>query len=156
MGWHRNVYDIWLKELYEFNPVLYTGSENARQKDAAKEAFLEGRSNLLIMSLRSGVGLDGLQTVCKTVVFGELDWSPQVHEQVIGRLRRDGQEDRVTAIFLVSDGGSDPLMVDLLGLKAEQATAIIDPLRSGVAEAVSDESRIKEMARRFLEKKDKK
>ncbi len=82
-GWHRDVYDIWLERLKEFNPKLYTGSESTKQKDAAKKAFCSGETNLLILSLRSGAGLDGLQARSHTAVFGELDWSPKVHEQCL-------------------------------------------------------------------------
>lgn len=42
----------------------------------------------VIMSLRSGAGVDGLQKHSRVAVFGERDWSPQVHEQCIGRIRR--------------------------------------------------------------------
>jgi hypothetical protein len=73
------------------------------------------------MSLRSGAGLDGLQKRCSTMVFGELDWSPGVHHQCIGRLDREGQEQPVTAMFLVCDDGSDPPMMEVLGLKAAAA-----------------------------------
>lgn len=152
-GWHRDVYDVWLKELAEYKPVLYTGSESAVGKHKSKEDFIKGRSKLMIISLRSGVGLDGLQGVCSTVVFGELDWSPQVHDQVIGRLRRDGQKTQVTAMFLVCDGGSDPPMVDLLGLKRSQNQGVMDPNAEVVA-TVSDDGRIKQMARKFLEMKE--
>ncbi len=77
----------------------------------------------MIISLRSGVGLDGLQHRCCTVVIGELDWSPQVHEQIVGRLERPGQTQQVQAIYLHANGGSDPLIIDMLGLKASQARA---------------------------------
>lgn len=151
-GWHRDVYDIWLKELKEFNPVMYTGSESPAEKERSKQSFIKGDSNLMIISLRSGVGLDGLQARSSIVVFGELDWSPAVHEQVTGRLNRDGQQQQVTAIYLVSDSGSDPLMVDLLGLKSSQAKAIIDPLAS-VQTQHSDDSRIKLLAEQYLKEK---
>lgn len=151
-GWHREVYATWLRELADFKPVMYTGSESATQKDAAVRAFLAGETNLFILSLRSGAGLDGLQHRCSTVVFGELDWSGKVHEQVIGRLDREGQAEQVTAIYLNTDQGSDPPMIELLGLKASQATGITDPGR--VFEAVhSDESRVKALARQFLDRK---
>ena len=52
-----DVYDIWLKELAEFKPVMYTGSERDTQKEKAKEAFVDGKTNLFIISLRSGIGL---------------------------------------------------------------------------------------------------
>jgi hypothetical protein len=149
-GWHRDVYDIWVEELREFRPVMYTGSETAAQKDRAKQAFCDGETDLFIISLRSGSGLDGLQRRCSTIVIGELDWSPQVHEQLIGRLDRPGQAaDQVTAIYLHADGGSDPLVVSLLGLKASQARGIVDPL-SGVQQVYSDESRLKQLAKDYL------
>jgi SNF2 family DNA or RNA helicase len=148
-GWHRDVYDIWNKELAEFGPVMYTGSESPSQKEKSKESFVNGESRVMIISLRSGVGLDGLQKVCNTVVFGELDWSPAVHDQVIGRLHRDGQERSVQAYFCVSEEGSDPSIVSVLGLKSSQASGIIDPF-SSATEVNSDSGRIKEMARQFL------
>lgn len=153
-GWHRSVYDILLSELAEFNPVLYTGSESPAEKEKSKQAFINGETNLMIISLRSGIGLDGLQHKCKTVVFGELDFSPQVHHQVIGRLDREFQKEQVTAIYLVSDYGSDPVIIDLLGLKSSQSHNIIDPLLA-VPNQHSDESRIKLMAQRYLEKNNK-
>lgn len=151
-GWHRDVYDIWLAELTAFNPVLYTGTETAKQKDEAKRAFMAGETNLFIISLRSGSGLDGLQLRCSTVVIGELDWSPHVHTQLIGRVDRPGQTaDEVTAVYLHADGGSDPLIVSLLGLKASQAKGIVDPM-SGVQQVYSDESRIRQLAQAYLER----
>ncbi len=152
LGWHRDVYDIWLKELAEFNPVMFTGTESIAHKEETKRRFISGQSNLLIMSLRSGIGLDGLQERCRYVVFGELDWSPAVHEQATGRVDRDGQKDQVTSIYLVSNGGSDPLLVDLLGIKSSQAAGIIDPL-GAQSKVHSDSSRIKELAEYVLKKR---
>jgi SNF2 family DNA or RNA helicase len=152
VGWHRDVYDIWLKELAEYNPVMYTGSETGTQKDQSKQKFINGETKLFIISLRSGAGLDGLQHVCKDVVFGELDWSPKVHDQVIARADRDGQTEQVTAHFLVSDFGSDPVIINLLGLKASQSHGIVDPLKSVEAQ-YSDESRMKVLAQQYLKGK---
>lgn len=152
MGWHRDVYDIWLKELADFNPVMYTGTESDKQKNDAKDAFLSGKTNLFIMSLRSGAGLDGLQHRCSTVIFGELDWSPKIHEQVVGRLEREGQLEQVTAIYLNSDDGSDPPMVELLGLKASQSVGIIDP-NAALTQRYSDKSRIQALAEQFLKRR---
>jgi SNF2 family DNA or RNA helicase len=86
-----------------------------------------GQSRVLIMSLRSGAGLDGLQDWCSAAVFGELDWSPEVHRQCVGRLARDGQESTVVAYYMVSDDGTDPLMAEVLGIKKQQAEPIRDP-----------------------------
>lgn len=153
IGWHRAVYDIWLKELKDLKPVMFTGSESQAQKNRTKEAFLSDESDLMIMSLRSGAGLDDLQRVCSTVVFGELDWSPLVHHQVIGRLDREGQpEDTVDAFFLHADEGSDPAMIELLGIKASQSKGIMDP-NEGVTTSRSEVGRIQHLAREFLRRR---
>lgn len=151
-GWHREVYEIWLDALKDFNPVMYTGSESPARKEAAKQAFLSGESQLFIMSLRSGAGVDGLQARASTCVFGELDWSPAMHAQCIGRLNREGQAcwpDPVTAIFLVAEDGSDPPMQEVLGLKASQAQGVVDP-GLGVQTVHRDESRVQRLVERYL------
>lgn len=148
-GWHREVYDIWIDALADHRPALYTGSETVTRKAMSARSFVEGDTNLMLISLRSGTGLDGRQRRCSTVVIGELDWSPKVHEQLIGRLDRPGQTEEVTAIYLHSDDGSDPPIMDMLGLKASQARGITDPL-AGVAHVHSDESRLRALAERYL------
>ena len=152
-GWHRDVYDLWLKELADLNPIMYTGSETSKQKDQAKEDFISGKSKILFMSLRSGAGLDGIQHVCSTAVIGELDWSPKIHEQFIGRVDRDGQTKPVMAIYLISEFGSDPVMVNLLGLKSSQSNGIIDP-NLKPQKIHSDKSRMQALAEQFLSKKE--
>lgn len=150
-GWHRDVYDIWLTDLIDYKPVMYTGSETNKQKDEAKRAFINGETNLMIISNRSGVGLDGLQYRCRDVVIGELDWSPQVHKQITGRVNRDGQKEHVTVYFPICDYGSDEAMVEVLGLKSEQAQQIIDP-HLELQQQHTDESRIKILAETYLRK----
>lgn len=152
MGWHRAVYDIWLTELKDLSPAMYTGSESPTQKNAAKDAFVSGKTDLLIMSLRSAAGLDGLQARCSTMVFGELDWSPGIHHQCIERLDREGQTKPVMALFLVAEDGSDPPMMEVLGLKASEAYQVIDPT-GGVQAAHSDRDGLTKLVQRYLGKK---
>lgn len=155
IGWHRDVYEIWLERLADFNPVMYTGSETARQKNEAERRFVEGETSLFIGSLRSGAGLDSLQHRSEVIVFGELDWSPGIHHQWIGRLgrdRTDGKMNNVMAIYLVTEEGSDPPMMEVLGLKASEARAIVDP-GLGVQATHSDQSRLEMLVNRYLRKK---
>lgn len=152
-GWHRAVYDMWMEGLAEHNPVLYTGTESANQKAESLEAFKSGRSKVLIMSLRSGAGVDGLQGFCNTVVFGELDWSPGVHEQCVGRVHRDGQGEPCAAYFLLSDSGADPIMAEVLGVKREQIEGVRNP-DAALAERIdTGENNIRRLAREFLSRR---
>lgn len=127
-GWHRDVYDIWHEELAEFPHAMYTGTESPARKDKSRDAFIAGEANPLYISLRSGVGLDGLQLRGKTIVIGELDWSPKVYEQLIGRFDRPGQEaEEIDVYMCVSDYGSDPVIVSVNGLKQYQSHGIMNP-----------------------------
>lgn len=152
-AWHRDVYDILTTRLAEFSPVLYTGTETPTQKEANAQAFVNGDARVLLMSLRSGAGLDGLQEVCSVGVFAELDWSPMVHHQAIGRLARDGQNDPVVAYYMISDAGSDPPIAEVLDVKRQQSEPIMNP--DGelfiVAEASLDRSQL--LAREVLRRR---
>lgn len=151
-AWHRACYSIYLDRLREFNPVLYTGTESAAQKHASAQEFTNGDARVLMMSLRAGAGLDGLQEACSAAVFGELDWSPGIHDQCIGRLARDGQEATVAAYFMVSNHGSDPPMDEVLQLKRMQAEPIRDPDAPLLSPAVASLDRIRLLAQSVLER----
>ena len=152
-GWHREVYGIWQERLAEFNPAMYTGCESPAQKQAAKNAFISGEARVLLMSLRAGAGVDGFQHCCSTVVFGELDWSPGVHEQCIGRVHRDGQAEPVMAYFLISNEGSDPIVADVLGVKREQIEGVRNPGEHLVERRDIGENQLRALAKAFLEAK---
>ncbi len=151
-GWHHAVYSVWGEALKEFKPVFYTGDESIPEKERSKEAFLKGDARVLIMSLRAGAGLDGLQSKCRIVVFGELDWSPGVHDQCIGRVHRPGQDDTVCAYFLHSDEGTDPTMVEVLGLKKAQIQGIRDPDASIVENVAGAGDHMKRLAEQCLQR----
>jgi SNF2 family DNA or RNA helicase len=153
-GWHHAVYDIWRSKLADLKPVEFTGEQSLTQKEAAKNAILHGDAQVLIMSLRAGAGLDGLQHRVRTVVFGELDWSPAVHEQAAGRVHRDGQRDPVVAYYCVSRSGSDPVLSDTLGLKEAQSQGIRGAVQGETLFGAGEEGKhAQKLARAILEKR---
>jgi SNF2 family DNA or RNA helicase len=150
---HREVYDIINSKLEDLKPAMFTGSETPAEKVEARRRFIAGETPVMLMSLRSGAGLDGLQKVCRTVVIGELDWAPAVMEQNIGRVFRDGQTEPVTAYFLVADDGADPLIAEKLGLKRQQAEGIRNPDQEILEDLQVDQGRAIELAKFFLKKR---
>ncbi len=149
-GWHRAVYEIWNAQLKKFRPAMYTGSESTNQKLESKRRFTERETDIMIISLRSGAGLDGLQYSCRTVVFGELDWSPGVHDQDMGRVHRDGQTEPVAAYFLIAEEGADPIIADVLGVKKQQAKGIMNPKTDLITKLQNDGSNAKKLAEAYL------
>src|SRR5690606_29152643 len=132
-------YDIWLKELEQYNPVMFTGSETTAQKDANKVRFIEDPDcKVLILSLLSGAGVDGWQYVCANMVFGELDWSPHVMDQLTHRIKRPGQTRHCRAFYLTVADGADPFMMSVLNVKRSQ--------HEGLVEGRADEAHVLEGA----------
>lgn len=155
-GWHHQVYDIWKDLLSEYNPVFYTGRESTAQKEESKRRFIEGDSRVMIISLRAGAGMDGIQDVCRVAVIGELDWSPGVHVQNIGRIDRDpsiGELDTLSpafAYFLVASEGSDPVLSDILGLKTQQIDGVVSDGDLSLEELQIEPDHLKKLAGAYL------
>lgn len=55
-------------------------------------------------------------------------------------------------IYPVSDGGSDPVMMDLCGLKNSQSDGIMDPDGKTDISYGSDQSRVKKLVEYYLNK----
>ena len=151
-GYHRAVYEQWCRFLKRFNPLMYTGSESASKKHENKQRFLAGESNLLIASLKSGAGLDGLQQRVKVGAFGEFDWSPSVIDQCVGRYHRDGQKNACLSYYLPSTCGIDPHMLDTLELRRQQTDRFLgsDGPDLVATKSKSVEAHIRELASQFL------
>ncbi len=151
-GWHRAVYDIWMDQLQIFKPAMYTGEESTSQKDESKRRFVSKETPIIIVSLRAGAGLDGLQHVCRTGVFGELDYTSGVMSQCAGRIFRDGQPDPVTMYYLNSTEGTDPIMIDILGIKKQQIDGINNPYSDVCEKVIATGDHIKRLAAQYLNK----
>ena len=152
-GWHRAVYDIWQSKLADLRPAWYTGSESPAQKEKSKQAFMSGESKVLFISLRAGIGVEGLQAKCHTLVIGELDWSHGVIEQLIGRLHRDGVDGNVVVYYLLAEDGADPIMSDILGIKREQSEGIVNPDAPLIQRLEKGDDNIRKLAESFLQGK---
>ncbi len=150
MAHHHAVMDIYKKELKALNPKFITGRETDKQKDEAAAAFMEGKTDLLCISLRSASGLNLQRATC--VVFGELDWSPAVHSQAEDRAHRIGQQDSLLCYYLVSPKGSDRDMQDALGLKVSQFVAIMGDAQPSREDQFMQQSEARERIRQLVKK----
>ena len=150
MAHHHAVMDIYKKELRGFLPKFITGRETDRQKDEAAQAFMEGKTDLLCVSLRSASGLNLQRATC--VVFGELDWSPAVHSQAEDRAHRIGQRDSLLCYYLVSPRGSDRDMQDALGLKVSQFVAIMGDRPQTPEDQFLQQSQARDRIRQLVER----
>ena len=143
---HHDVMDRYQQELKAYHPGFITGRETVAQKERAVTRFMEGKTDLVCVSLRAASGLNLQRATC--VVFGELDWSPAVHAQAEDRAHRIGQQDSLLCYYLVSPSGSDAEMQEALGLKVSQFVALMGDTPLSPAQAQDSAS----YARRHVER----
>lgn len=148
-GWHREFWDILSTKLHDYAPAFYTGHETPAQKAESRRRFVEGETPILCVSLASCAGLDGLQDVCATGIVGELAWTPKIIEQLMGRLHRDGQARPVTWLYCYTTWGSDPIVMDVCGVKESQSAPIVNP-DAKVADVQVDPAHVRRLAEDFL------
>lgn len=125
---HHEVHGILREALKDYNPALHSGMQPEAQKTEGKERFDRGETPLAIIALRGAAGVDGWQSRGTTIVFAELDWSPAIHTQCEGRLKRIGVSvdlESILAYYLVCDAGSDETMREALGLKVSQFVGLM-------------------------------
>jgi SNF2 family DNA or RNA helicase len=151
-AWHQAVHDIYEEQLKKHYPVRYTGKESADQKAAAVNRFQNKDSRVILISLRAGEGLDGLQHVSNTAVVAELDWTWSVTVQNVGRIARDGQTRPCNAYFMVSEYGSDPIIAQTLGIKKNQLNGLLGERVKGPQRAVDTGQAIRSLARQYLDR----
>jgi hypothetical protein len=162
-GHHRDVFAIWMKQLSQYHPVMYTGSETLAQKQQAmisfagappgsnSDLYVGGPSQVFIIANRAGAGLDGLQFVARVAIIGEFDWSAGILEQNIGRLDREGQKGTVLPYLMMSDTISDHKLAEVNGVKRQQITGVRDLKAAFVEKLQTDPGHIRSMAKLYLE-----
>ncbi len=90
--WTRNVIEA-LHAAFPDTSVTIYGATSAKQKVVNKSRFVsEPNIKFLIAQIKAaGTGVDGLQSVCRSGIIVEPDWSWGDDDQLMGRLHRIGQ-----------------------------------------------------------------
>ena len=108
--------------------VLINGDASAKRKDELLNEFkTDANKRVLICNIQSmKEGVDGLQKVCNNMAICELPWSPADIDQLIARLDRNGQTERVNVSFLVVYESIDEMLVRTLDRKKKITTEVLD------------------------------
>ena len=124
---HKTVISELMMGLAHYNPVVHKGGMNTEQKEESKKSFIEDdHVRLFIAQLDTMEGVDGLQSVCSDVVFGEPAWNPGRNEQCVDRTHRIGQHENVIAHFLLAKGSFNEKVLNVVLAKAEDIHAVMD------------------------------
>lgn len=104
------------KKLAQFNPLRVTGKERDKDREEARTAFQEGKSNIIMITDAGGESLN-LQRA-KHVILLSRPWSPGQYIQVVGRARRFGSKHAsVTVWHLICEDTIDEYIDAVLAEK---------------------------------------
>ncbi|MCA6562068.1 MAG: methyltransferase domain-containing protein [Pseudanabaena sp. M079S1SP2A07QC] len=79
---------------------LFTGVEDTKERDSAKQKFIAREIDILIGTAPIGTGVDGLQYVCDRLIIASLPWTHAEYEQLVGRIyRQKSAFDKVEVII---------------------------------------------------------
>jgi hypothetical protein len=108
--------------------VLINGSVSTKKKDDAVQKFINDPDcRLLIGNIQSiSTGLDGLQTVCSTLLVCELCWSPGDLHQLYARLDRNGQTEPVVCYIHFVENSLDERLARMLDRKTNILSEVLD------------------------------
>jgi SWI/SNF-related matrix-associated actin-dependent regulator 1 of chromatin subfamily A len=125
---HRSV----MEELYDsfdkYHPVMVRGGMSSVAKNESVISFQKTPGIRLFMGQldAAGFGIDGLQKVCRHVVFAEPAWTPGTNEQAVDRCHRIGQHDNVIAQFIVVEGSFDERVLGSVFNKVHTIHQVLD------------------------------
>ena len=124
---HKSVINMLVEALDgKYGVVTHRGGMNTGAKEDAKRTFISGRPRIFLGQLDTMEGVDGLQSVCRTVVFAEPAWNPGRNEQCVDRAHRIGQHDNVVAHFLLVEGSFNEKVLNVVLDKAGNIHEALD------------------------------
>jgi len=103
------------------------------QNKTGLDKFLKKEIQVLIASRPISTGIDGLQSVCRNLIFNTLPWTHALYQQILGRIVRTGQLENTTVNVhhikaSIGGYGYDEMKLNRLKFKRTLADCAVDGL----------------------------
>lgn len=110
---------------------LYIGEMSGTERTASKDNFVQqSAQRVLIGTIGAlGTGVDGLQHVCRNVVFLDRDYTPGLNEQAEDRVNRSGQVGMTNVWILHARNSIDQHVEGIQNKKAEDIKEVFQRVR---------------------------
>lgn len=144
-AWHREIVNE-VASMFSCDSI--TGETSLEKRQAAVDKFQsDPETKIIVLNVQAG-GVGITLTAASNVIFLELGWTPAVHDQAEDRCHRIGQEDRVTAWYLLAEQTIDQQINALI----ESKRTVVDAATEGEAGA-SELSVMNEVIKNLMESK---
>ena len=111
---------------------------DAEERQANVDRFQEDeKTRLIVCSLGAG-GVGFTMTASRSVLFFEQGWTPAIHDQAEDRTHRIGQENAVTAYYMLGKDTIDEDIYSLIETKRAIVSAASDGAVAGGSSVISD------------------
>jgi hypothetical protein len=124
---HRDVQEVLQERFPDALHIL--GRDAIEAREAAVRAFQDPDGPQLIVCATRVAGQGITLTRASNVAFLDLEWTPAMHDQAEDRLHRIGQQDAVTAWYLLAAETIDETMIELIARKRGIVDAVTDGRR---------------------------
>lgn len=107
--------------------AAYTGDQNDDERASVLEQFATGNVQCLVgTDATMSEGLDGLQQAAHHMVIVDPDWTPEIVNQKIGRLRRQGQLHRTVFLwYIIARNTIDQYVEKTRNLKQDMLDVVV-------------------------------
>jgi SNF2 family DNA or RNA helicase len=115
--------------------VTLTGADDMEARQKAVDAFQQQQASVFVANIKAGgVGLN--LTEGNVVMFADMDWSPETHNQAIDRAHRIGQQSMVNVYFYVATGTIEEDIMETL----KEKEGVIDAVLEGGVNRIKNKS----------------
>lgn len=113
---------------------LYIGEMSGMSRTASKDKFVQHPEIRVLLGTIGalGTGVDGLQHVCRNVVFLDRDYTPGLNEQAEDRVNRSGQVGMTNIWILHARNSIDQHVEGIQSKKAEDIKEVFERVRDCV------------------------
>ena len=125
-----------------------TGQDNMEERQRAVDKFQDDpETKVFIANIKAGgVGIN--LTAASIVMFADMDWSPEVHNQAIDRAHRIGQNKMVNAYFYVCPDTIEDDIIKILNDKK----GVLDKVVEGTDDSVKTRGTQSEFLKRIAQR----
>lgn len=103
-----------------------TGQDDLQSRQSAVDRFQSDPDTKVFISNIKAGGVGITLTAASIVMFADMDWSPEIHNQAIDRAHRIGQKMTVNAYFYICPDTIEEDIIDILNSKKNILNTVIE------------------------------